>query len=141
MNRAAVAARHEGRTAAVLLRAGVVGLTLATAAIHMSLGGLLFVMNAFGYTGLALALLAPPPVARIRPLIRLALLAFTGATIGGWLLFGARIPIAYFDKAIEITLVVLLVIEIWRVDGGALGLVRWGRRCLADLAQTVGGRA
>ena len=40
----------------VVLRTAVIGLTLATAAIHFSLGGLLFLANTAGYTVLALAM-------------------------------------------------------------------------------------
>ena len=70
----------------------VVGLALATAAIHASLGGMLFLANAVGYTTLAVAMIVPGPIGHIRWLVRLALLGFTAATIGGWVLFGARFP-------------------------------------------------
>ena len=45
----------------VVLRASVVGLTLATAAIHASLGGMLFMANAAGYTVLASRWSSPVP--------------------------------------------------------------------------------
>jgi hypothetical protein len=116
------------------IRALVVGLTLTTAAIHASLGGLLFMANALAYTTLALAMVVPGPVGRIRWLVRFALIAFTAATIGGWLLFGARFPLAYIDKVIEVGLVAALTFELWRVDGGPLGVVRKARRLTAGLA-------
>lgn len=110
----------EGVVSAVVIG----GLTLATAAIHASLGGLLFMANAIGYAILASALLVPIPlVARGRWLIRLMLLGFTLATIGGWILMGARFPLAYIDKAIELAIVVLLAIEIGRVDRGVFGVL------------------
>ena len=125
----------------VLLRGAIVLLTLSTAGIHASLGGLMFLANAAGYTALAIAMAAPQPVARARPLIRVALLGFTAVTLGGWLLFGARFPLAYVDKAIEVALIVLIVVEMWVRDGGPLGVIRWGRRCLAQLAATLAGGA
>ena len=41
------------RAAGAVLTAAIVGLTLATAYIHSTLGGLLFTLNALGYLGLA----------------------------------------------------------------------------------------
>jgi hypothetical protein len=100
------------------IRVAIVGLTLATAWIHASLGGVLFTLNAVGYTALAVAMVLPGRIGGHRWLVRLALLGFTVATIGGWLAFGARFTLAYADKAIEIALVVLVALEIWRIDGG-----------------------
>jgi hypothetical protein len=108
----------------VALRATAVSLTLATAAIHASLGGMLFLANATGYAVLALALVLPGPVGRWRWLIRLALIGFTAATIGGWVAFGPRFGLAYLDKAIEIALIGVLLIEQWRSDGGPRGVAR-----------------
>ena len=107
------------------LRLAIVVLTLATAAIHASLGGLLFMANAAGYAILAIAMIVPLPLAsRYRWLIRLALFGFTAATIGGWLALGARFPLAYLDKGIEALLVGCLVAEAYRLDGGPLEAVR-----------------
>ena len=108
----------------VALRATAVSLTLATAAIHACLGGMLFLANATGYAVLALALVLPGPVGRWRWLIRLALIGFTAATIGGWVAFGPRFGLAYLDKAIEIALIGVLLIEQWRSDGGPRGVAR-----------------
>src|SRR5688500_18803123 len=106
------------------LRGGVLVLTLATAAIHASLGGLLFLANAAGYAVLALAMVAPGPAARWRWLIRLALIGFTAATIGGWVAFGPRFGLAYLDKAFEVALIGVLLIEQWRSDDGPAGVPR-----------------
>lgn len=108
----------------VALRAVVVALTLATAAIHATLGGTLFLMNAIGYAVLAIAMVLPGPVGRIRWLIRYALIGFTGVTIVGWLMFGARFDLAYIDKGIEVALIGLVLIESWVVDGGPLAVAR-----------------
>lgn len=114
--------------ATVILRVIVVTLALATAAIHATLGGTLFMLNAIGYTVLAGAMVLPGPFGRIRSLTRIALIGFTGATIAGWWLFGARFDLAYLDKAIELALVAVLAVELWRIDGGPLTLARRLRR-------------
>ncbi len=129
-----MAKRVEPRSGVLAVRFLVVGLTLATAAIHASLGGLLFLANAIGYTTLAVAMIVPGPIGRVRWLVRLALLGFTAATIGGWVLFGARFPLAYIDKAIEVALIGAVALEIWRSDGGPIGVVRQARRLVARVA-------
>ena len=129
-----MAKRVEPRLGALALRFLVVGLTLATAAIHGSLGGLLFLANAVGYATLAVAMIVPGPLGRVRWLVRLALLGFTAATIGGWVLFGARFPLAYLDKAIEVALIGAVALEIWRSDGGPIGVVSQVRRLVARVA-------
>jgi hypothetical protein len=116
--------RRAARPSIVLLRAAIVGLTLATAAIHASLGGTMFMLNAIGYTAFAVLMIAPGPVARIRWLVRYGLIGFTVVTVGGWLAFGARFDLAYLDKGIELALIGLLLIESWVLDGGPLAVVR-----------------
>lgn len=116
------------RTAAGVLRVLIVGLALATAAIHASLGGLLFTLNAIGYAVLAIAMILPGPIGRIRWLVRLALIVFTVATIAGWMAFGARFPLAYLDKAIEAGLVVATGFELWLTDGNPVVIARRIRR-------------
>ncbi len=118
----------------VALRASVFGLTLATAAIHASLGGMLFLANAAGYAILALAMVAPGPATRWRWLIRLGLIGFTAATIGGWVAFGPRFGLAYLDKAIEVALIGILIIEQWRSDGGPVGVYRRIRSLVSGVA-------
>ena len=123
--------RH--RWATLLLRTAIVGLTLATAAIHWSLGGLLFTLNAIGYVALAVAMTLPGPFRRIRGLVRLGLIGFTSTTILGWYVMGPRFDLAYIDKAIEGVLVVLVAIDLWRADGGPIALVRRGAAFLTSL--------
>jgi hypothetical protein len=129
--------RTESRHAGGVIRALVVGLTLATAAIHFSLGGLLFLANALGYTTLAVAMVVPGPIGHIRWLVRLGLIGFTAATIGGWLAFGARFPLAYLDKGIEVGLIAVTTLEVWRSDGGPIGIVRQVRRTVARVVRAT----
>jgi hypothetical protein len=131
----------EPRLTTVLARACLVALTLATAAIHASLGGLLFLMNAFAYTTLAVAMIVPGPVGRFRWLVRLALIGFTAATIGGWVLFGARFPLAYLDKAIEAALIAVVAFELWHSDGGPILVARRVRRLVTGAVRAIRTRA
>ena len=128
--------------ASVALVAGTVVLTLGTAYIHSTLGGWLFTLNAIGYATLAVALIVPIALAaRFRWLVRLALLGFTLTTIAGWILFGARYDVAYVDKGIEVVLVALLVVGLYRFDGGAAGVIARLRELSAELSGRVrGGR-
>jgi hypothetical protein len=134
--------RAPGRsTGAIAARVVIVALTLATAAIHASLGGLLFTANAIGYTTLAVAMIVPGPIGGVRWLVRLALLGFTAATIVGWVLFGARFSLAYVDKAIELVLVATVTFELWHVDGGVRGVTRQARGLVRGLVGLVSARA
>jgi hypothetical protein len=122
------------RPLTVVLRVLVVLLTLGTAAIHGSLGGMLFMANAAGYVVLALAMVAPGPATNWRWLIRLALMGFAAATIVGWVAFGPRFGLAYIDKTIEVALIGVLLVEQWRSDGGPVGVYRRVRRLLRGVA-------
>jgi hypothetical protein len=128
-----ISERAEPRVGSAVIRFLVVALTLATASIHASLGGLLFTANAIGYTTLAVAMIVPGPIGQVRWLVRLALIGFTTATIGGWLLFGTRFPLAYVDKAIEVVLIAVVALELWRMDGGPLAVARQARRLVGRL--------
>jgi hypothetical protein len=122
-----------GQPLAIVLRISIVALTLATAQIHATLGGLLFTLNAVGYTALAAAMVLPGPFGRIRWLTRYALAGFTAATIVGWIAFGARFELAYIDKAIEAALVGFVLVESWLTDGGPLSVARRARNTVAAL--------
>ena len=97
------------------LRIGVIVLTVGTALIHLYLGlqGFpLFILNGLGYLGLLAALVLPiPGISNYRSLTRWVLVGYTALTIFLWILVGARNPIGYTDKIIEIVLVALLVLE------------------------------
>lgn len=111
--------------AGLLLRAVIVGLTLATGWIHLTLGGALFTLNAIGYFVAAAAMIAPIGIAvRFRWLIRLGLIGYAAATIVGWLVMGPRYDVAYVAKAIEVLLIVLLAIEVRAYDGNPIERIR-----------------
>jgi hypothetical protein len=108
-----------------LVRIAIVGLTLATGWIHLTLGGMLFTLNGLGYVVAALAMLAPLALAaRFRWLIRLGLIGYALAAIVGWYLTGPRYDVAYLAKAIEVGLIALLLLEVRAYDGNPLHRVR-----------------
>jgi hypothetical protein len=90
----------------------IICLTLATAAIHLYLGGPLFLVNGVVYVAL-LVLLYMPALRRFRAITRIGLIAFTVITIVFWALYTrfAPDPIGYADKIIEVLLVALLLLE------------------------------
>jgi hypothetical protein len=97
-----------------LIRAGIIVLTLATALIHLQLNfpdpG--FILNGLGYLGLLAALYLPvSQLARYHNAVRWALIGYTALTLFLWILFGARIPIGYVDKTIEVILIALLLLD------------------------------
>jgi hypothetical protein len=101
------------------LRVGIVLLALATALIHLQLAfpDPAFVLNGLGYLTLLAALYLPiPPLARYRSIARWALIGYTALTIFLWILLGARTPIGYIDKIIEVLLILLLLLEARRSD-------------------------
>ncbi len=100
--------------ASTALRVGIVLLTLATALIHLQLAfpDPAFILNGLGYLALLAALYLPVPrLARYRNIVRWVLIGFTALTILLWILLGARTPIGYIDKAIEIALILLLLLD------------------------------
>jgi len=126
----------------VLLRVAIVVLTLSTAYIHYTLGGMMFMLNALGYVVLAAAMVAPLPIAsRYRWLIRAALIVFALATIGGWVMFGARYWLAYMAKAIEIGLIALLFVEMLRYDGGPVAVAQRGWALAMGVLRRLTGRS
>jgi hypothetical protein len=109
----------------IVLRVAIVALALATAYIHLTLGGVLFTLTAFGFGAFAVALVVPiAPAERFRWLVRLGLIGYTLSVIGGWVLDGARYDIAYLSKAIELALIALLAVDVVRRDGNPIERIR-----------------
>ena len=117
------------RAAGFVVTAAIVGLTLATANIHLGLGGLLFTLNALGYAGLATLIVigaaAPMPIVqRFSWFPRVALIGYTAMTIAGYLVMGPYFTLGFIAKGIEVALITLLVVDVIRVYGSPMGLVR-----------------
>ena len=116
---------HPTSPAGLLLRAVIVGLTLATGWIHLTLGGPLFTLNGIGYGVAALAMVVPLAIAiRFRWLIRLGLIGYAATAIVAWFVMGPRYDVAYLAKAIEVALIILLAIEVHAYDGNPVGRIR-----------------
>ena len=108
------------------IRLALVGLTFATAYIHSTLGGAdVPGQRRSGSPTLGVAMLVPVGLAiRYRDLIQLALGGFAAATIGGWLLFGARYSTGYIATTIEIAVVALVIVATYRAYGGPVAVAR-----------------
>src|SRR6185295_9192984 len=82
----------------VIIRIAIVGLTLGTAYIHSTLGGLLFTLNATGYVVAALAIVIPLGLAiRFRWVIRLGLMGYAATAIIAWAITRLAIDFARMD--------------------------------------------
>jgi hypothetical protein len=104
-------------TTDTVLRIVIAVLTLGTALIHLQLNfpDPVFILNGLGYLTLLAALYLPiPQIARYRDVVRLVLAGYAALTIFLWILLGARTPVAYVDKVIEIALISLLLLDAHR---------------------------
>jgi hypothetical protein len=109
----------------VVIRIAIVGLTLGTAYIHSTLGGLLFTLNAAGYLVAAAAVIVPLGLAiRFRWFVRLGLIGYAATAIAAWAIQGPYYSTAYIAKAIEVVLITLLAIDFARMDGNPVNVVR-----------------
>lgn len=103
------------------LQWAIILLAVATALIHLTLaflfpGGVdpIFLLNGLGYLGLIVLLYWPvPALARYRNIVRWVLIAYTATTIIIWLFpqIGARSPLAYVTKAIELALIICVWLD------------------------------
>jgi hypothetical protein len=119
------ASRVSLRPSDVVVRAAIVALTVATGYIHLTLGGLLFTLNALGYFVAAVAMIAPLAIAvRFRWVVRVGLIGYAATAIVAWAVMGPYFTTAYVAKAIEVALIVLLAIDFARHDGNPIALVR-----------------
>ena len=97
---------------------GVVGLTTATAIIHLALAAdsegffqIAFILNGVGYLALMAGMYFLPQLAKQQGLIRWALLAFTAVTFVLYFVFNwpdVWGPMGLVDKAVELALMVLV---------------------------------
>jgi hypothetical protein len=119
----------QSRTFGAVLTAAIVGLTLATGYIHFTLGGVLFTLNALGYAGLAaiyvVGAMAPMPIIeKFSWFPRMALIGYAATTIVGYLVMGPYFTLGWIAKGIEVALIVLVAVDILRVYGSPMGLIR-----------------
>jgi hypothetical protein len=109
----------------VIVRIAIVGLTLGTAYIHSTLGGLLFTLNALGYLVAAVAVVIPLGLAiRFRWFIRLGLMGYAAAAIVAWAIQGPYYTTAFIAKGIEVALITLLAVDFARMDGNPVNVVK-----------------
>jgi hypothetical protein len=111
------------------LTVAIVELTLTTAYIHFSMGGLLFALNAAGYAALAAAMIAVatvrhPIVERFAWMPRIGLAGYTVTTIAAYLIMGPYFDLGWVAKAIEIAILTLLAADVHRAYGSPAGLIR-----------------
>ena len=122
-------ALHPASHAGVALRMAIVGLTIATGWIHLTLGSPLFTLNAIGYFVAAVAMVVPIALAvRFRWFIRLGLIGYAATAIVAWFLMGPRYDVAYVAKAIEVGLIALLALEVRAYDGNPIRRIRQALR-------------
>ena len=119
-----------GRAAfGAIVTAAIIGLTMATAYIHLTLGGVIFTLNGLGYLGLAVLVVigavAPTPlVVRFSWFPRVALAGYAALTIGSYLVIGPYFSLGWIAKAIELAIIGLVLVDVMRVYGSPAGLVR-----------------
>jgi hypothetical protein len=104
-------------TPRILLTGVIVELTLATALIHFSLGGTLFLLNAAGYFTLGTAYLVAaavpvPVIRRLSWLPRVGLALFASVTIMAYLVIGPYFTLGWVTKGIEVALVTLVIADL-----------------------------
>ena len=84
--------------------------TLATAVIHVvfAFPTPMFIASGVGYAVLLTAFFLPA-LRRVRGLVGATLAVFAVGNIAAWYVQGARIPLAYADKAFEVALLAVLL--------------------------------
>ena len=123
----------------VVIRIAIVGLTLGTAYIHSTLGGLLFTLNALGYLVAAVAVVIPLALAiRFRWVVRIGLMGYAATAIVAWAVQGPYYSTAFIAKGIEIALITVLAVDFARMDGNPIRVVKSE---LALLSSKLGRRA
>lgn len=132
------------RPGTLALVAVIIILTLTTAYIHWTLGGLLFTLNAIGYATLAALVIATSVtsnrlVQRFRWAPRVALGGYALTTIGGYLVIGPYFLLGWTTKAIEVALLAGLAVLVRRDHGGVRGLVHEARASVSWAARTLRG--
>jgi hypothetical protein len=109
----------------VVIRIAIVGLTLGTAYIHSTLGGLLFTLNALGYLVAAVTVVIPLGLAiRFRWFVRLGLMGYAATAIVAWAVQGPYYTTAFIAKGIEVVLITMLAVDFARIDGNPVNVIK-----------------
>jgi hypothetical protein len=132
----------KNRTTGAVLTLGIVALTAATAYVHLTLGGLLFLLNGLGYVGLivlvVIAAVVPHPlVARFDWFPRLALVGYTATTIAGYLIIGPHFALGWITKGIEVALISLVMLDLMRTYGSPRAIIRRVVASIVDLRNSA----
>jgi phosphatidylserine synthase len=112
-----------------VIAAAIVVLTLTTAYIHFSLGGVLFTLNATGYAALAVVMIVitavPHPfIRRFDWAPRIGLAGYAALTIGAYLVIGPYFTLGWVAKAIEIAIITLVLVDLRHAFDTPARLVR-----------------
>jgi hypothetical protein len=104
-------------TPRILLTGVILELTLATAIVHLTLGGTLFLLNAAGYLALGAAYLAAAtlpiqPIRQLAWLPKAGLAAYAAVTIGAYLIVGPYFTLGWLTKGIEVAIVLLVIADL-----------------------------
>jgi hypothetical protein len=124
MNANTAATRLVGRVLTLTL----IILTLATAYVHLSLGGTIFMLNGIAYLVLAAGLVASTlPIAlvrRLRWLPRIGVAGFALVTIGAYIVIGPYSLLGLATKAIEVAIIGLVGADLINTLGSSNRLAR-----------------
>jgi hypothetical protein len=117
------------RAAGAVLTTAIVGLALTAGYIHLGLGGFLFTMNGLGYLGLAglfviAATVSHPIVRTFSWAPRVMLAGYAAMTISAYLVMGPYFTLGWITKGIEVAMIALVAVDVIRVFGSPMGLVR-----------------
>src|SRR5688572_8438056 len=104
-------------TPRILLTGVILELTLATAIIHFTLGGTLFLLNAAGYLALGAAYLMAvalpmPAIRRLSWLPKVGLAAYASVTFVAYLVIGPYFTLGWVTKGIEVAIVMLVIADL-----------------------------
>lgn len=104
-------------TPRILLTGVILELTLATAIIHLTLGGTLFLLNAAGYLALGAAYLVAvavpmPAIRRLGWLPKVGLATYASVTIVAYLVIGPYFTLGWVTKGIELAIVMLVIADL-----------------------------
>jgi hypothetical protein len=102
--------------ARILVSGVIIELTLATALIHLDLGGTLFTLNGLGYLALAAAYAVAAtrlaPMRRYGWLPRIGLAGYAAVTIGAYLVVGPYFALGWITKGIELAIIALVIADL-----------------------------